>query len=283
MGVHSGKFGVINGRTAIKNWTLNDVLESQKYIASNTRSGVGRESGIRDWSGSFVQYGHSPVTAPGSDFAFLGFTAPDDDEETGGTGETYAGTAIVDSIVLNWNWEASELLTITTNFSGNGVLTTSTGSQLSDVIIAVPDPTCGTKIQWLNGTVMTEWANLTNAVLTITADNKPYVNSSSFLSQECWRLRQRGNLDFTLAITEQSTTRANLPDIGDNVELNLYVDATLFWDLKWAKLHDFSNINVDVESGDIISRQANFSQNAIVNTTIGHIIDPNLSTLWPYV
>src|SRR5947207_1860310 len=97
MGVHSGKFAAVNGKSTVRNWSINDTNATKAFIASNTGGGTGRLKGNHDWSGSYSQYSGIPAVMPGSALSFTGYSAPDSDVNNT-TGKTKSGTAIVDSI-----------------------------------------------------------------------------------------------------------------------------------------------------------------------------------------
>ncbi len=282
MAVHSGKFGVVNGQSTVRNWVINDVQEGKAFVSSNTKGGTGRRESIHDWTGSFSAYGGIPAALPGAALAFSGKTSADDDSQTG-TGQVYTGTAIVDSVVITWNWASGDILSYVTNFSGNGELVESVAT-LSDATSPVTPAILLTKVEWETNTVgpvFTEWENLAQAVLTITAANQPYVNSSSVISGKAWRLRKAGIIDMTLAVTEQATLRASLPALGVSEVIKLYTDATLFYELTWMQVLDFSGINVDIETGAITSRTVNFGMDGFKAGVAGTIKLPDASTYWP--
>jgi hypothetical protein len=275
MGVHSGRFGVVDGISTVRNWSINDVSAPQKFVASNTLNGAGRRKGIRSWSGSFGVYGHTPPVMPGEFFAFAGYTSPDDD--VSGDGTVYTGDAVVDSIALTVNWQNGEIISNVVNFSGHLVLTNSTDEYLDVTAPTVPE-VCGAKIQHDAATPGTfaDWENIAQATLNISAANGSYVNSST----NCWTGRKAGPVDATLSVVEQETSRSDL-DIYDDVQIKLYVTASLFWHFKWMHLKEFSNISVDRESGAILSRTANFEKNGFVGGATGFIKKPDTTTWWP--
>lgn len=282
MGAHSGKFGVVNGQSTVRNWTINEVQEAKAYVASNTKGGTGRIKGVHDWSGSFGAYGGQPAAMPGETLAFAGYTAPNDNT-VGSDGQRYSGSAIVDSVAITLNWATGDILSYVLNFSGNGALTKDTGLYSDATTPDVPPIVLG-RVDWLTGTgpdVWTEWENIAQAVLTITAANQAYVNSSSVVSGIAWRQRLAGIIDFTLAITEQETLRASLPSIGTSEAIRLYINATEFYELRNANLLDFSGITVDRETGAITQRTVNFGMDGWSAGVEGEIILPDLSTFWP--
>ena len=219
---------------------------------------------------------------PGDTFSFSGYSAPDDDVG-GNAGKIWAGNAIVDQLVVNWNWSTGEIINMGINFSGNGALAVSDGTHSDATDPDVPIP-CGTKITYGDPLVLeTEWDNLVSAVLTITAENQAYVNSSSVISGECWTQRKPGNIDWTLAVTEQNNEGlATEIDIAADEEFRLYVDDTDFWLLKWGHVGDVSGLTVDRETGAIMQRTVNIAMNGF-NPDVGEITLPGAgSSWWPF-
>lgn len=276
----SGKFGVVNGENTIRNWSVNQTSTPQKYVASNTRGGSGRKHGVQDFNGQFGGYGGSPVVLPGELFSFSGYTAPDNGTE-GGTGELWTGPAIVDSVAITWGWSAAEIISYVANFSGDGPLTNATGVHSDGSDPSVPQ-SCGFA-PMIEGTALED---VVSAVLTITAENQSYANSSTIFdvdgNQECWTRRKRGNIDFTLSITQQNHEGLGAIDVTNDVIVKLPVTDALTggWELKWCHSEAMSSLNVDRESGAIIGRTLNFSMNGF-NPAIGFIKKPGGTDFWP--
>lgn len=287
MAVHSGRFGVLNGVSTVRNWSINDLSSPQRFVASNTLGGSGRRPGARDWNGSYGAYGGNPGVMPGEAFSFSGYAAPDNDT-AGGVGTIWAGTAIVDSVAITWNWANQEIISHVVNFSANGALTSSASqTALSDATTVDAPAPCGTKITYGtpgSGGFGTDWENLVQAVLTITAENQTYVNTDTVVSSECWTFRKAGPIDWTLAVTEQNSD--GLPtdvDIAQDEEFQILVDETDFWHLKWGHVGDASGLTVDRETGAIIERTVNIAMSGFVGGSTGNITVPGaVSDWWPF-
>lgn len=277
MGVLSGKYGVVNGKTTTRQWSINDNHAPKRYRASNTKNGAGRRNGIRSWSGSFNQYGAVPSVMPGALFTFSGYTAPTTGV-LGTNGLIYTGTAIVDSVVITWNWGSGDILSMVTNFSGHLDLASSEAGALTDATAPTVPPICGTKITY-DDTGDVEWENLLQATLTISAENQSYVNSST----GCWTGKTPGPIDWTASVTEQEVLR-DILNIGDDYEFKFWVDDTDFWKLKWGKVKEFTGITVDMEGGGIIQRTVPLEMQGFAesNGAAGSITLPGaVSAWWP--
>lgn len=280
MTVHSGKHGVVNAQSTVRNWTVNETQAPARGVASNTLLGPVRKRGVHDWTGSYGAYGGIPVVMPGEIFTFTGYTSPDDD--VSGVGQTLTGQAIVESVAITWNWAAGEMLSYVTNFGAAGALTASTGT-ITDV--TTPDmPEIGlTKWQYEpTAPGFLDIPNLTQAVLNISCALQTYVNSSTVIAGKVWTFRKSGVIDWNVALTQQDNERSTLFTIGDDVKLKGFINATEFWDLQWGHVRDFSGLNVDRESGAIIQRTINMDMNGILAGVAGRIRKPAaVSDWWP--
>lgn len=281
MGIHSGKFAAVNGRSTLRNWSINKTSDLKRYVASNTKGASGRRRGNLDWTGQWSAYGGYPGVMPGENFEFSGYTAPGDDTE-GGNGPVYTGNALVDSVAVNFNWEAGDIISHTVNFGANGPLVQSS-SALSDT--TTPDVPSIIEIPVMydmlgGGSGATELCDIVSATLNILSDNKTYVNSCT----DGQTYRKAGPIDFNVALVMQNDDIDGLPfDIGDSLRLSLFVDDTNYWDLEWCMVKEFTGIQVDRETGNIIQMTINLEMNGFdpENDGTGHIKLPGGSQWWP--
>lgn len=272
MGVHSGKFGMVNGQSAVRNWSVNLTSAPKKYVASHTAQGPGRKRGIQDWTGSFGCYGGKPIIMPGDTFTFAGFTAPTTGVEAT-NGDVYSGSAIVDSVALTWNYETGDIISHVVNFGGNGAWA-KTASHYEDAT----DPDLNECID-ISAKVDGETLdNVTQITLTITAENKTYVNSST----AGWTKRLAGTIDATLAVGLHDTNPDGfVTGLGDDNEFKLFVNADDFWLLRWFKFKDINGLNVNREGGDVIAFTANFEMSGLdADNAVGCIVLPGETTAW---
>jgi hypothetical protein len=253
MSVASGIFSAVNGKGMVRTWQVSKTSSPKKGVASNTLGGPLRRRGVKDWTGNYSAYGGQPQVMPGSSFAFVGYTAPTSGVE-GENGDTYSGTAIVDSVVINWNFETGDLISHVVNFSGDGPLTEGTGA-VTDITQPDAQECIDISPELEDGT---EIPNITTVALTISAENKNYVNSST----AGWNKRKRGNMDCTLTMGVHNTNFDDfVAELGDDLRLKLFVSATAFWDLKWMHFKDVSNITASREDAAITGFTANFEFN----------------------
>ena len=275
MAVHGGKHALVNGKPSVRTWSISDSHTPAKGVASNTKNGTLRRPGVMDWSGSYGAYGATPIVMPGDAFSFIGYTAPDDD--VSGIGQTYEGNAIVDNVVISWNWANGEMLSHVVNFAGDLQLTHTSGIYVDD---SLPEAlsVCGTKLEYdLDNTGYVELDNILSMQLTLSCALQTYVNSST----ACWTGRKAGPIDWTLAITQQDNIRAEIFDKGDRCKWKLFIDDTKFWELIWGQVRDFSGITCDRETGAILQRSINVDMDCHDGTDDGSVTNPLGTVWWP--
>jgi len=273
MGVVGGKYSVVNNIAAMRQWGLTHTSTPTKGVASNTRGGPVRRPGNRDWSGNVQAYGGMPAVLPGEAFAFAGYCGPSDNIE-GNNGDVYSGNAIVDSVAINWNYESGEIISHTINFSGNGALSKSTGIHTDNT---TPSFIGTNELPTATGDG-SDICGITSVALTLTSENKQYVNSCT----SGYNKRLAGNFDAMLAIGVQDTNLDEfLAEIGDSLELSLPINDTEFWLLRWMLLKEFSGLTVNRETGDVESFTANFELNGFDDVDgIGVVIAPDETVVW---
>ena len=285
MGVFSGRLGIIDGQSTVRNWNVSEVGTLPKYVASNTRGGSSREKGTRDWTGGFGLYGAIPSILPGDQFAFKGMTSADDLTE-GNAGEQLSGSARVLSLTVNWNWAGGELLSMEVSFGGHLVLTKANAVLTQDLTVPASLPIAGTKIQHsADGASWHDIPNLTTASLTIVSEVPTYVNSSTFdaATEALWTGRTKGPIDWTMSMNQEDNKPGGTngyPAIDSKHQLRCYINSTEFWLLKWAQFSDYSNLTVDRESGAIISRTLNCGMAGIKDGVDGSITLPGAGSAW---
>jgi len=217
---------------------------------------------------------------PGDTIPFVGYrNSATDIRNTAGIRST--GDVIVDSVALAWNWNANEILSTVTNFSGDGVLTHASGAGVLDATVPEFRTPCGTNVM-LSEAVLPD---VLTASLTFSISNQAVVSSSTYdaVSGACWTKRKRGSaLDFTLAITQYNEAGIAPVAISDDAIVKLFVNTTDFWELKWCQLQGVTGVSVDVETGAIIQQTLNLNFNGVRNGALGHIRRPGSATdYWP--
>lgn len=291
MGVHSGRYATVNGLSTLRNWSVNDSQNLAKAVASNTAFGTESGRGVEDWTGSVQVYGRQPTKMPGDTFAFVGYEAPNND--AGGVGMRYSGTAIITQLVANWNWSSAEFLNYQLDFGGHLALVGADGAFPPDLSIPVFQSPSGLKPLYSVdfGANFVEWTDVATAVWTLTNSVQTYVNSSSYVADSpgpggrVWTGRKPGNIDWTLAITEHNGDRTRFKK-GDQLAIKLPVgpaSSPTYWLLKYGRVKDFTNIVLDREGAKIIQQTVNLDMSGVREDTgaLGIIQMPDTSVYWP--
>lgn len=288
-GPRSGKFGIVQvgsplaAATPMFNWTLIDDMAPEVYYASNTRGGAQRQAGVEDFQGSFNLYSGFPIVGalpilPGTKLSVELFTAPDTGIY-GNPGTIYFGNIIVDSVSIAWQWQPTASLVTTVNFSAISCLQTKTGV-IDDLSLLTPAKMCGLPLEYSidDGQAWLPWDNVVNLSLNLTVGNQPIVNSST----ACCTNRNAGNVDWGIVATEQECSE-QFPKGTEDLRVKLYDTATTFWDIKWGFVRGYTNLTVNRQTGQIITRDLNIDMNAISGQEIGVITMPNTLIYWPPV
>lgn len=284
MTVHSGKWAAIDSFDTIRQWTINEVSTPARAIASNTGFAPVRKKGVRRWSGSYQAYGGVPALMPGEVGAFIGYGAPTDD--VSGAGLRYTGNIMCDSAAITFNWRTGEIIGHTVNFSGHLALAYASGAAVLDAIVPdMPSIALCAKPTWKPAASGAHAAlpNVSQITLNFSAANQEYLNTDTVVSGTIWAGRKAGPIDWSAAIQQDDDERiTGVPQIDDDIELKIFVDATTFWYLKWGHVRDYSNITANRETGAILSRAINIDMTAHDGTALGIIQKPGAITWWPF-
>lgn len=282
MTVLSGKFGVVNGVDTVRNVTINETSSPARGVASNTAQGVLRRHGPRSWNGQFARFGGIPILMPGDFFTLGAYIAPASGV-LGGVGTMYEGQAVVQNMQMNWNWQSGELLGQQQNFAGHLELTPDdTADAITDDATPSVLEVCGTKIQYQasSGGDWVQIPALVTAQLSISLPLHAYVNSDT----ACWTGQVPGApIDWNVTLTQQSEKRLDAFNVWEDIGLRLFIDNTNYWELLWGHVREFTGINVNRETGDIVGRTINIDMNAASGGALGHILLPGApgTEWWP--
>lgn len=274
MGVISGIGGAVNGQHTVHKWAVNVLKTLIPYHASNTKKGTARIAGNGDWNGSFSGLGHSPAQFPGDEFTFTGSI-------DGTNGVT--GAARCESTEIVIDIEGGNPIAFTISFSSNGALTRGAAA-VTDSVVPDPPSSIGTKVElgtMVASPVFTELEDVRTVTLTFSKSLPEYASSGTAGETK----RVDANLDFTIAIAVYTNDFSTLPDEGDERQCRVFVDATTFWDLKWIRIEELSDLDVDIEAGTPVGAIINAGMHGFANIvgtpTGGYIKDPAIATKWP--
>lgn len=277
MGVLSGTAGAINGISHIFDWVISSSQDLAKIVASSTSGGSVRLAGNSDWQGAYVASGATPTHMPGEEFTFTGSI----DGTNGAT-----GVVLVSRVRISCPLKDGKEIIHTVEFASNGALSLGAAAA-TDVTKLAPLTSIGCKIKEgtvANPVVYTEVVDIEGWELEITADNAEYVSSSTAGGTR----RLAGNIDFRVTVPRLLGDFADLPAVGSELALQLFVDGTTFWQLEWARVSGVSDLKVDVATREPIGATVEYEMNGVVTisgdpdvVTTGTIKNPATATWWP--
>ena len=214
---------------------------------------------------------------PGETLAFVGYGAPDSGVYNT-VGQRYSGNVMITQAQIVFNFESGEPIGYTLDFVGQLALT-KTAAAAAIVDSTAPDipEICAASLEYFNVSdqLITD---VTQATLTITSDVKTFANSSTVVSGTCWQNAIAGPIDWNLTWTRQSELAALEPGAQHVFKVN--DTASTLWTLTEGIVGDMSNIQVDVDTGNIISHQQTAYMQANPGT-LGSITMPDTTTFWP--
>lgn len=120
----SGRYGSVGGISQVADWSIDLVSTDNAQANSFTRAGKVRDEGVCDWTGNFNTVGTLALETLDS-FSFSGRTGA---ATFTGTGMTYSGNAMIQSIAITGDLSAGGRVTTAVTFGGNGKLTKAAGS-----------------------------------------------------------------------------------------------------------------------------------------------------------
>lgn len=267
MPVVSGRHGLLSLNetivTHMRNWNLTDVQAPVTYSSSQTKLAMGRKTGIRSWQGSFQGYGGYPGFVPGEYLDFLGYKGNDAGDET--PSEVAGGEILITSLDITWNWQSNEVISWQAAFTGNGEIAYTTPDlELPSDGTAPPTP-CNT--QWNRNTVAIP--ALTTGTLNLSCTAIETVNSNSYANGFCWKGVKPGIKDAKASVTQESDTQPYT--VGELITLRCNIDATTYWELAYMHFLGYSNIQVNRETGAIITQNLDYEMSIISGSTTGSI------------
>lgn len=279
MAVISGVAGAVNGRSSVREWTVTGTEALNEFAGSNTNAGTGQAAGIKDWTGSYQAYGHTPSVMPGETFVFTGST----EGTLGGT-----GTARVKSVQIRINHETAEPISHTVNFEGTTVFTrgaaVAADASMPDIHppISIADVELGTMV---GAPAWTAIANWRTCDITLETSNPSYADSDSAGQMN----RVRGKLTASISVALFMSDPSAVPAEGTAHRIRIKVATGTApagcWLFHFVRVRN-SPVNVPIESGEKVDGTIEFAWSAydLVDSamTEGVIKNPAETTYWPF-
>lgn len=285
----SGLYGVVNGQKGVSRWNISHTIQNAGYVASNTKAGMVRLRGIEDFSGSWVSQSIVPLAMPGQRVAFEGDAGVNLDAPSNHW--IYSGNVIVASLQIAWDWTQNKPITYTYNFAADGVLAQNSASALTDSSEEVGKSSFGNFIYIGDALTSGDSGGAGDKVCaknaTLTISSALTQNADSCTNGTYQRLA--GPLDWNLSVNfagnDLSGYWKNGDYLGDIVALLCDVDAPNLshWFLKWGRIAEMTNLQVNVETGEIINASAKIEMTAYDDDDVlGQIDKPTASGTTPW-
>lgn len=269
--------------TGVQKWSIDYTGEPTSFVASNTKKGTVRLAGNNDWSGKLTGLGAIPPIIPGVTFSFDGAV-----DGTNGA----SGDAICEEVVINWDVEAGGIITYEMSFSSNGALTLGAVTAAADTAVPASDLTSiladFLELGLAHSTTPAYAAvsDVRTAQLTISRAAAAYVSSST--AGQTKRVAGPWDAEFTYSLYEGDPANLILPGTEKFVRISNRVAATAtFWELKAMMFGDISGLEVDIETGALISATQTCKMSAFYTdglagaVTEGSIDAPGVVQWWP--
>jgi len=259
-GVYGGDGGAVGdgaaALAAIGEWSVSVKGEPGAIVDSATVKATTRASGPKSWTGRYRANGGIPYPLLFPVFGFVGSI-------DGVNGLT--GSAVFDSIKIDWDIAGGKPLSHEVAFTGNGALSMGAAVAVDAAVqaaqssqIAVPvnlatpdDPTSGQT-----------WIPLPQ-ILTMSLEfkraNTQYFDSSSLP----WKGTKAGPLDCSLSIKLHpdsvlaTTALSALPQPNDVMGVQMFVDDTLYYELNWMMFSDLTDVLVNRATQEAVAATLN--------------------------
>lgn len=268
MGVHTGRFAVIDGVPAVANWQINDGGGVAPFVNSATKDGTGTVRAIEAWNGGYLAHDGAPSVIPGQFITFSGYTAPDNDT-LNGVGTVYSGTAIIDSLTLAWDFAGGAVMAHQVGFSGHLALTqTDADAAILDAAVSNPASVCVCKIESsVDGVTWVEQDNVVSAQLTMQRANVAYVNSST----GCLTGRKQGVFNWNASINVDNNKLYNGLTKYGYYYWRFWVSADEYYELKWGQVQEATGLTLQPQTDAIIAHTINITMSGVNAGVMGHV------------
>jgi len=242
MGVDTALSMAISGEECARLATIDNIQELVPYVASNTSAGTGRKCGISDWRSTGMGYGYQPAVFPGDSFT-LTFSL----DGTNG----YTGSGYCEQVDIIIDVEKGGYIENAVHASRNGALTVGAAAATDTTI---PDPPCVQSLSVKLDTTAQDDVRFMH--LMMRCPGKKYVSSDTAGG------RERKGTQYV-------------------VNVMVTVSGTLSWELKWMRCESVKQL-ADHESDECVSAEVKMSFDCSDGETLGWIINPADSTVWPF-
>ena len=247
MAIKGYRGAVANDSTGINDvrfWKVGHSAENLAVADSGTKGAFNELRGIVDWKGFYGAYGHTPAVMPGDAFTFRGNIDTEVDKGA-------LGTAVVRAVQIFWDWARGLPIYHTVAFEGNGALTFGATTSAD---AGPPDWYMSGDCVWkiaapAASPTFLELTKRIRGSLLIWKDLAPYTDSGTANLVS----RAGGNLHWAVSVdvhTEDPSaihSVASTFGVNNVVDLQLFVDATTYWNPKWTRWKEVGELEIDIE------------------------------------
>lgn len=274
MGVISGIGGLLNGVSLFQQFSVTSTADLKELMHAGTAIGGKRRiPGVLDWNGTYNSYGAIPDYWPGDTVAFLGSI-------DGSVG--LSGQCMITQQAITFPISTNDPISHVGTFRGDGPLTRGAAVVAEPAAPAPPTPEglCPelSPIN-LDAPAWAQEENTYNVVITLTIEEKEYVDCSTNGVMNVLE----GGWDASMTYDRYVDDFALLPDEGEAYYVRQPIDnpATQWYEFQWMRVADLSNMQVNRETGDLVSGTVNLLMSALETVgettpteTTGQVITP---------
>ncbi len=266
-----GKDMTVDGENSVEKFTIDWLEGIPPWIASNTKGGVSRGRGNRDWMGHYILLGHTPARFPNDSFTFKAWA-----ENVGNV--AVSGTARATKLTIDWDIENGDYIRSQVDFKANGALSPSQAVGTDDSSTPGHLSSKGMYVA-LGGVAQ---ARVTRMHLEIDSETNMIATVDSTSNGET--MRTPGDINARGWWRISSEDPADWPTPGNGHQVDWYVTDSTYWRLQYMTITGIRDFGADRRAnrqrrpvGAII--YAEFA--AWLGTTSGYIYNPATDQKWP--
>jgi hypothetical protein len=249
MGVISGKLGNLEGVNTYRNANITDVSNLKELRHAGTQGGIQRLIGVKDWNGTWDEFGMVPTWFPGEEVTYQQSI-----DGTSTAGKIVKGTALVTQVVITIPVGGQEPPTITGTFRGVTAISYSATDAMTTPTAQIIPPAKGICVQLADQTPdspsFVAEANTNNIVITLSIEAKEFNDCSTLGIMDALDGGFDANVTYTRYIDDWSLLPSK--DTPYSCKIGLDSVDTTFYLFDYMLVGDVTNIGVNPETGDIV-------------------------------
>jgi hypothetical protein len=275
MTVISTRRSRLDGVPTFRKATINPKSNLQELVHAGTKGGRQRIIGIKDWDGTYEEYGMVPTWFPGDSVTVTGSLDGSEGVE---------GDAIVTQTVITIPISDKTPPTIVGTFRGVGALSLDDSSAVAlPSAQDIPEVAnlCVLLAELSGSPSYSAQANTNEIVITLTADAQEYHDCGS----SGWMESTEGLWDAEV-VYKRRCKPSELPTWGGAYHVRVPIDAAAseYYQFEYMRVGDFSDITLDRETGELLNISIPLSMSMIESVggsaTIGTGVTKPDTTVW---